>query len=67
VDEYPERRWLLVAGFGPVSTAAAGWYLSRHWRNLARRVRRRQNFIAIVSTGSYTDRVPHLEEVLVDG
>ncbi len=66
LDEYPQRRWLLVAGLGPVGTTAAGWYLSRHWQNLARRASSQQNFIAIVSTGPYTDRVPHLEEVLVD-
>lgn len=65
-DEYPDRRWLLVAGMGPVGTTAAGWYLSRHWQALSSRVPRRGNFIAVVSTGVYTDRVPHLEEVLVD-
>jgi hypothetical protein len=66
LQENPQRRWLFVAGLGPVGTTAAGWYLSRHWQSLARRVERQQNFIAMVSTGPYTDRVPHLEEILID-
>ncbi|WP_327352261.1 hypothetical protein [Streptomyces sp. NBC_01304] len=28
-DDAPERRWMLVAGLGPVGTTDAGWYLAR--------------------------------------
>lgn len=65
-DEYPERRWFLVAGLGPVATPAAAWYLSRQWAKLLKRVPGGRNFIAIISAGPYTDRAPHLEEVLAD-
>ena len=65
-DEYPERRWFLCAGLGPVATPAAAWYLSRHWRSLGKRVPSERNFIAIISGGPYTDRAPHLEELLID-
>jgi hypothetical protein len=64
--DYPQRRWFLVSGLGPVGTTAAGWYLARHWHNLAERVPPDLNFAAVVSTGVYTDRVPRLEVVLVD-
>lgn len=65
-QEYPERRWFLCAGIGPVATPGAAWYLSRHWRLLRSQIPGRQDFIAVVSVGPYTDRSPHLEEVLVD-
>jgi hypothetical protein len=65
-DEYPERRWFLCAGLGPVATPAAAFYLSRQWRNLGKRVSNGRNFIAIISVGPYTDRSPHLEELLID-
>ncbi|MCT9929134.1 hypothetical protein N5079_02745 [Planotetraspora sp. A-T 1434] len=65
-EEHRERRWIIVAGLGPVGTTAAGWYLSRHWRSLAAKIPRSSNFVAVVSTGSYTDRVPHLEEIVLD-
>jgi hypothetical protein len=64
--EYPGRRWILVAGVGPVGTPGAGWYLARHWRTLARHVPGQRDFIAVISVGSYTDRAPRLEEVLTD-
>lgn len=64
--EYPERRWFLCAGVGPVATPGAAWYLSRHWRLLRRKVADNKNFIAVISVGPYTDRSPHLEEVLID-
>lgn len=64
--EHPDRRWMLVAGLGPVATPGAGWYLSRHWRALARQVPADRDFVAVISVGSYTDRAPRLEEVLVD-
>jgi hypothetical protein len=66
-DEHPERRWFLVSGLGPVGTTGAAWYLSRHWGKLTKKVPHASNFIAAVSVGPYTDRVPHLEEVLIDG
>ena len=65
-DEYPERRWFLCAGLGPVATPGAAWYLSRQWRNLRTHVPNGRNFVAIVSVGPYTDRSPHLEELLID-
>ncbi|GAA4601907.1 hypothetical protein BJY16_004064 [Actinoplanes octamycinicus] len=65
-EEFPERRWLLVAGLGPVGTTATGWYLSQHWRQLAGSVPRDKNFIAVLSTGVYTDHAPHLEEICLD-
>jgi hypothetical protein len=64
--EYPERRWFLCAGIGPIATPGAAWYLSRHWRILRKQVAGSQNFIAVISVGPYTDRSPHLEEVLTD-
>lgn len=65
--EVPHRRWLLVAGVGPVGTTGAGWYLARHWQTLAKQVPPGRDFAAVISIGSYTDRMPRLEEVLVDG
>ncbi|MGW9025642.1 hypothetical protein ACWGQ5_15780 [Streptomyces sp. NPDC055722] len=65
-EHYPHRRWFLVSGLGPIGTMSAGWYLSRHWRALAAKVPADRNFVAVVSTGPYTDRVPHLEEIIVD-
>jgi hypothetical protein len=65
-EEFPERRWLLVAGLGPVGTSAAGWYLSQHWRQLAHSVPRKRNFIAVLSTGVYTDHAPHVKEIYLD-
>ncbi|GAA3372370.1 hypothetical protein GCM10020367_27030 [Streptomyces sannanensis] len=63
--EAPSRRWLLVAGLGPVGTTGAGWYLARHWRTLARQVPADRDFVAVLSVGSYTDRTPRLEEVVI--
>jgi hypothetical protein len=65
-DEYPERRWFICAGLGPVATTGAAWYLSRHWRSLAKVAGRASNFAAMIWVGTYTDRVPHLVEVLLD-
>lgn len=65
-EEHPGRRWMLVAGLGPVATPGAGWYLSHHWRALARQMPASRDFVAVISVGSYTDRAPRLEEVLVD-
>ena len=65
--EYPQRRWFLCAGVGPIATPGAAWYLSRHWRVLKSQVAGDHDFIAVISVGPYTDRSPHLEEVLTDG
>ena len=65
--EYPERRWFLCGGLGPVATPGAAWYLSRQWQKLRKSVPGSQDFIAIISVGPYTDRSPHLEEVLTSG
>jgi hypothetical protein len=60
------RRWVLVTGLGAMAETGAGWYLSQHWRTLAKRIPSKQDFIAVVSVGSYSDRTPRLEEALTN-
>jgi hypothetical protein len=67
LHEAPQRRWMLVAGLGPVGTTGAGWFLARHWQALSKRVPPECDFVAVISVGSYTDRMPRLQEVLIDG
>jgi hypothetical protein len=64
--EHRERRWFICAGLGPVATTGAAWYLAHNWRNLAKTVAGTSDFVAVIWVGPYTDRVPHLTEVLVD-
>jgi hypothetical protein len=45
---HPQRRWWLIGGLGPEGTVGAAWYLSRHWRHLAKLVPAGQDFVAFV-------------------
>ena len=66
IRAHPERRWFLVAGLGPVGTPAAAWYLAHSWQELAQHTHRTTSFVAVISTGAYTSRVPRLEHLLKD-
>jgi hypothetical protein len=62
----PERRWFIVAGLGPVGTIGAAWFLSEKWRHLHRTVGD-EDFIAVISVPSATERRVKLETVYLGG
>jgi hypothetical protein len=62
----PERRWFICGGLGPVGTTAAGWYLWKEWRSLARKVPASRDFVAVLYVGPWTHRTPVLECILID-
>jgi hypothetical protein len=60
-----DHRWFLIAGLGPSGTPAAGKYLVEHWRRLGREIPPNSDFVVVISTGTYADHIPHLEEILI--
>jgi len=34
-ESFPNRTWIIIAGIGETGTSGAGWYLARHWKNIA--------------------------------
>jgi hypothetical protein len=63
-QDAPSRRWFLVAGVGPAGTTSAAWYLSTHWQQLLRSVGPRNNFVAVISGSTSTDRTAYLAHLL---
>lgn len=63
-ETFPGRRWFIVAGLDEAGSAAAGFFLAHKWKELAKYVNAKDDFVAVVSLPIRTWREPHLERVV---
>lgn len=50
----PERNWIVCGGYGEWGTSGAAWYLSRKWRDIRKRFRKK-SFVIFVQVESDKD------------
>jgi len=61
-ERSPGRRWFFIGGLGPQGTIGAAWYLTEHWRTIARRVPASQDFVAFVCVPVIAPRSAYLDD-----
>jgi hypothetical protein len=58
------RRWFIVAGIDEAGSAAAGYFLAHHWKELARHTDEGDDFVAVVSLPHRAWREPSLTHIV---
>jgi hypothetical protein len=53
--QFPNRVWLMCAGFAEWGTSGAAWYLANHWRDIRKQVKRR-SFALVVRVHPQQDQ-----------
>ena len=63
-SRHPDRRWFFVAGLDEAGSAAAGQFLAREWRRLAKLAKPDDDFLAVVSLPRRVWQEPTLDRLL---
>ena len=46
--QFPKRTWIACAGLGETGTSGSAWFLSHKWRDLERKFRGKEQFVAVI-------------------
>lgn len=63
----PGRRWFIVAGIDEAGSAAAGFFLAHHWKELSQHADEGDDFVAVVSLPHRAWQEPSLDFLVTRG